>query len=391
MRLHHLVGRGSRRRASRSPGREKAASLAVALVLTGCAAAPLPELDLGEFERGVALRGVNLAGAEFAPKSTGRHGKDYIYPVPRYAPGYQTPTHLAEEGFNTFRLPFLWERLQPQLTEPLDRFELGRLKTAVQYLNGLGAYVVVDPHNYARYRGEVIGVGVTAEALGDLWRRLAAEFANENGVIFGLMNEPHTMPTEDWVEAANVAITEIRSTGAANLILVPGNHWTGAHAWAADWYGTANAEALLTIRDPLGFLAFEAHQYINPDSSGSTPDCIAPAAAVKRLVPFTRWLKEHGKIGFLGEFGGGPNENCLAAVDAMLQHVQSNADVYVGWTAWAAGPWWPKTYHLSLEPDSVGRAQLELLSGYATGLHSRPEDLAVGPGLVGDSAWAFFP
>lgn len=344
-----------------------ASVLPLTLVLAACAAPSLVRLEPATLEDTVALRGVNLAGAEFGERSGGRHGKDYIYPIPAYVEGYETPANLAADGFNVFRLPFLWERLQPELGEPLDRAELGRLSKAVEYLNGLGAYVVVDPHNYARYGGKVIGDGIEADKFADFWRRLAGEFKDETGVVFGLMNEPNKMPTEDWVEAANVAIEAIREAGAPNLILVPGNHWSGAHAWNSDGYGTPNAEALLAIQDPFGFIAFEAHQYVNPDSSGSTPDCVDPASAARRLLPFTNWLRANDKTGFLGEFGAGPNPNCLAAVDAMLEHIETNADVYIGWTAWAAGPWWPTNYHLSLEPDSVGRPQLDLLSTYLSG------------------------
>ncbi len=41
------------------------------------------------------------------------------------------------------------------------------------------------------------------------------------------MNEPHDMNTNDWKTFAQAAINAIRSTGANNLITVPGNAWTG--------------------------------------------------------------------------------------------------------------------------------------------------------------------
>ncbi len=350
--------------------------LALVLVVAACAG---PSLNLAPttLGDGVALRGVNLSGAEFGEQnvsadSSGLHGKDYIYPVPEFIEGYETPVNLVAAGFNTFRLPFLWERLQPELGEPLDDAELTRLSTAVAYLNDLGAFVIIDPHNYARYRGQVIGSGVSAADFADFWRRLAEEFKTQRGVAFGLMNEPNNMRTLDWVDAANAAIGAIRAVEAPNLILVPGNHWTGAHSWNRRQGGPSNARAMLAIEDPLGFVAFEAHQYANRDSSGSTPDCVAPASAAKRLAPFTRWLRTHGKIGFLGEFGGGPNPNCFAAVDAMLTHIEDNADVYIGWTSWAAGPWWPDGYHLSLEPDGAGRPQLDVLSGFLLGPDGSP-------------------
>ncbi len=315
------------------------------------------------------MRGVNLAGAEFGEheingQSAGQHGSSYIYPIPEFVEGYDTPAELSEAGFNTFRLPFRWERLQPQLGEPLDQAELRRLRKSVDYLNSRGAYVILNPHNYARYRGRVVGDGVKLEAFADFWGRLAAQFERHDGVVFGLMNEPHNMPTEQWVDAANVAIRAIRSAGASNLILVPGNHWSGAHAWYSFSYGISNATALLTIQDPLDFLAFEAHQYINHDASGSTPDCVGPQAAVSRLEPFTTWLRANGKKGLLGEFGGGPSAACRSSVDAMLRHMERNGDVYIGWTAWSAGPWWPQDYFLSLEPNSAGRPQLDVLMRY---------------------------
>lgn len=35
------------------------------------------------------------------------------------------------------------------------------------------------------------------------------------------------MPTELWFASVNPTIAAIRATGATNLILVPGNAWTG--------------------------------------------------------------------------------------------------------------------------------------------------------------------
>ena len=80
--------------------------------------------------------------------------------------------------------------------------------------------MILDVHNYARYYGAVIGSkGLPTNALGDLWRRLGERYKDNENVIFGLMNEPHGLPTETWLEAANVAIAEIRKTGAKNSSL----------------------------------------------------------------------------------------------------------------------------------------------------------------------------
>jgi endoglucanase len=48
-------------------------------------------------------------------------------------------------------------------------------------------------------------------------------------------------------------------------------------------------------------------------------------------------LKRNNKKGFLGEFGGANNPTCEAAIYDMLNYMQANRDVWLGWTWWAAG------------------------------------------------------
>jgi endoglucanase len=102
-----------------------------------------------------------------------------------------------------------------------DTDETARLTEFVDEVTAKGAAVLLDPHNYARYDGDLIGTDIEAEALGDFWARLATAFKDNEAVLFGLMNEPHDMETETWLDAANVAIAAIREAGADNLILCP--------------------------------------------------------------------------------------------------------------------------------------------------------------------------
>jgi endoglucanase len=239
------------------------------------------------------------------------------------------------------------------------------LLVATNELAKTGAWVNIDLHNYARYLGEPIGspkVGV--DDFADVWGRIAELFKGQDRVIFGLMNEPHDMPTEKWVSAANAAITAIRAVGARNLIFVGGNHWSSAQAWYSSFYGTPNAKALLSIVDPLDRVVFEAHTYLDSDSSGTHSTCISPSIGVERLQPFTRWLTEHGKVGFLGEFGGSRDPTCLEALSGMVRHMRDRADVYLGWTYWAAGPWWPADYFTLIEPVNGDAPQMQALAPY---------------------------
>jgi endoglucanase len=147
------------------------------------------------------------------------------------------------------------------------------------------------------------------------------------------------LQTETWLDAAKAAIAAIREQGANDLVLVPGNHWTGAHAWFDNYYGTPNSEVLRNVVDPEDNFAFELHQYSDADFSGRGNLCVSETVGVEQVEGGTEWLREAGFRGFFGEFGGSDEPVCLGAVDNLLSHLGENADVRLGWTAWAASQW----------------------------------------------------
>ena len=304
---------------------------------------------------GLALTGVNIAGAEFkSAQLPGRPNFDYVYP------NAQEIAYFASKGVNVFRVPVLWERLQPALNAPLDRAELKRLQDTVSLIERSGASVVIDIHDFGRYRGGVVGgAAVPLGAFGDLWSRIATLFAGDDKVIFGLMNEPAAMTPAQVRDAANLALTSIRGTGARNLVLVPGAGWSGAHDFV-----TVSGKVLSDVRDPANHMAFEAHQYLDVDNSGTHWTCRDPKAAAATLVNMTAWLRARHAHGFLGEFGVADNPQCLDSLSAMLTHMTENADVWQGWTYWAGGAWWGD-YPMSIEPKAgVDRGQMKVLSRF---------------------------
>ncbi|PTM97240.1 cellulase (glycosyl hydrolase family 5) [Mycoplana dimorpha] len=340
---------------NRSPRRKAlpAALLAVVLAMPG-------ELSAA------CLRGINLAGAEFGTRS-GTHGQDYIFPAD------ETIGYFAAKGFNAVRLPFRWERLQPRLSGAFDPAELNRLVDAVDRLRGAGLAVVLDPHNYAYYDdGRIGSPEVPVEAFADFWRRLAAEFKDDSGIYFGLMNEPHDVAAADWLTAVNAAISAIRGAGAGNLVYVPGTAWTGAHSWEADRPGGANGAVMLGVVDPTRNYAYEVHQYLDEDFSGTHASCEGADAAVAALQRFTAWLRQHNERGFLGEFGAPATPVCLAGLTRMVAVIRAAPDVWTGWTYWAAGEWWPETEPLNIQPTASGdRPQLKALQLESAGAESR--------------------
>lgn len=302
------------------------------------------------------LSGVNLAGAEFG-NAPGVYGKDYAYP------SATTISYFAKKGFNAVRLPFLWERLQPDLYKAFDEAERGRLAATVAQLKGVGMTVILDPHNYGRYNDIEIGSDAVPDAaFADLWKRLATEYGNDPAIQFGLMNEPHDIDVTQWLASANAAIAAIRQAGANNLVLVPGTNWTGAHSWQSDDPKQANGTVMLGVVDPASNYAFEVHQYLDSNFSGTHKTCDRADDALTALKDFTDWLRKNDKRGFLGEFGGSANRVCLTGITAMTAFVDANADVWTGWTYWAGGDWWPEDEALNIQPTKKGdRPQLKAL------------------------------
>src|SRR3954451_25251346 len=66
---------------------------------------------------GLPAGGVNLSGADFGP-DPGKHGTEYLYPPSRRF------DYLRALGFTLGRLPFKWERLQPELNQSFAPDEL---------------------------------------------------------------------------------------------------------------------------------------------------------------------------------------------------------------------------------------------------------------------------
>ncbi len=306
-------------------------------------------------------RGISLSGAEWGEKNLpGVAGKDYHHISVASTAYYQA------QGMNLMRIAFLWERLQPKLNGEFDAAELKWLSGFVEGTTARGLTVLLDPHNYAAYRGKHVGSPeVPHAAFADFWRRLALQFKDKPRVQFGLMNEPKDLPTETWADAAQAAVDAIRATGARNLITLPGNGYTGAGSWLGNWYGTPNAEVMGRVRDPLGRMLIEVHQYLDADNSGTHAECVSAGIGAERLKAFTEWARGHGQRALLGEIGGGDNPACAAAIRGAIEYMQANADVWAGWLWWAGGPAWGD-YFLSLEPGGDGRdkPQMRWLAPY---------------------------
>lgn len=234
---------------------------------------------------------------------------------------------------------------------------LANLTDIVNYITGQGAYAILDPHNFGRYYGNII---TDVNAFKAFWKNLASSFRANTRVIFDTNNEYHDMDQTLVFQLNQAAIDGIRGAGATTqYIFAEGNSYSGAWTWAA------LNDNLKGLSDPQGKLIYEMHQYLDSDGSGTSADCVSSTIGAERLASATKWLRDNKKLGILGEFAGGANANCKTAVTGLLDHLQSNSDVWLGALWWAGGPWWAN-YIYSFEPPSGTGYQYydSLLRGY---------------------------
>lgn len=264
------------------------------------------------------------------------------------------------------RVPFRWERLQQTLGGSFDTNNKSELLATVADIRSTGAHVLIDPHNYGGYRisGTMYQIGtpqVTQVHFVDFWTKLAPLFSYDDGIKFGLMNEPSNMSGDVWWPAAQAATNAIRGMGIGNMIMVPGISWTGAHSWVT----SGNSTWALSFSDPANNYCFEVHQYFDSDSSGTTDIAVSETIGVERIQAFQSWCAANGKRGFMGEFGFASNATSIACARNFLTEIESHPEVWVGWTAWAAGPWWSNAYQFFLgQTSGSDSAQLDILEEF---------------------------
>jgi len=307
----------------------------------------------------ISLVGVNLSGAGFGSSVLpGKHGTNYIYPAESYYQKY------AGQGLNLVRLPFLWERIQPVLDSELNAAELARLVQSLDFAHKHGVKVILDLHNYYRYYGKLIGSPeVPIASFADVWRRIAQQVSEHPAVSgYGLMNEPYGT-NGLWPEAALAASQAIRQIDAEHWIYVAGDRYSSAWHWPK-----YNARLVDDpwMRDPRNNLVYEAHMYLDRDTSGmyyDTTETFAPTLGIDRARPFVDWLKENGLRGYIGEFGvPAYAADAIDAMDNLLGYLRENC---IPLTYWAAGPWWGD-YVLALDVKSgEDRPQLPVLKKHA--------------------------
>ncbi|KAN0101437.1 glycoside hydrolase family 5 protein [Hyaloscypha variabilis] len=304
--------------------------------------------------------GVAESGGEFGVYSAtsvvgtglpGRLGVDY-----QFISEPAIDIYVDQNKINLFRVAFLLERMCPLsygLGAKFNETHFSEYESAINYITVTkGAYAILDPHNYMRYNnpsqqpttGSIIGdttdvKAATTAQFAAFWGELAGRFKSNEKVIFGLMNEPHDMDTNLILANDQAAINAIRAAGANQLIIAPGNGYTGGHSWTQSYTGNspASSAVMYKITDPVNNTALDIHEYLDSDFSGSHSNCTQSGPT--NLAPLTAWLKQYGLKAMITEFGASNGTQCSSYVTDIIKYMAAN-DEYIGWTAWAAGPFW---------------------------------------------------
>jgi len=178
------------------------------------------------------------------------------------------------------------------------------------------------------FTGSVIGnttdpAAATTAQFQAFWHELASRYVNNPKVIFGIMNEPHDMPTQLVLQNDQAAINGIRATGAKQLIIAPGNGFTGGHSWNQSAGGDApSSEYLYMLKDPVKNTAIDIHEYLDYDYSGQHQVCNQSFPA--NLAYLTGWLQQHNLKAMITEFGGDNNTMCDNYLRQAVEYMAEN-------------------------------------------------------------------
>ena len=190
----------------------------------------------------------------------------------------------------------------------LDSTKFGNYDKLVQACLGTGAYCMIDLHNFARFDDGIVGQGgPTDDVFASLWSTIAKKYADDDKVIFGLMNEPHDVDIKIWAKTCQAAVTAIRKAGAkSQMILLPGTNFASAETFVS----TGSAEALASVSNPDGSkdnLVLDIHKYLDINNSGTHSECTTDN--VRAFQCIGDWLRKNKRKGMISESGASMDDS----------------------------------------------------------------------------------
>ena len=183
---------------------------------------------------------------------------------------------LASKGWKKLRLPFRWERLQPEFNQPFthNAYSTAYRDKITDYYNWaaeFGMTIMLEPHNYAKYAtgesgGNVVETTLSAAGMEDNYHDLLGKLIAQWGTHaawhkLDLQNEPvgvsnggNSAHQTTWEGIAQRAITYLEGIGYRGKLSVPLGFYSGAHsASSLHPNGPFANSTLIEIDDQLHF------------------------------------------------------------------------------------------------------------------------------------------
>ncbi|KAI9668824.1 MAG: hypothetical protein M1831_000893 [Alyxoria varia] len=291
--------------------------------------------------KGVPYAGLNLAGCEFQcdVKGACTGGEEAKYFCPKPEQYKEQIAHFQKKyNHNIFRLPVGWQYIVGN--DPAGK--LGgevweNFQGMVKECLASGSKCIIDVHNYGRWEGKEITGEAMEKSFADLWGAIAAKYASEKNIVFGIMNEPHDQDSAAWQKTCQKAVDAVRDAGAKDQwILVPGPPWSHLGDFAKD-----TSKYSLEIKDKADSsgknLIIDLHQYFDEDNSGTHTECAGWDHVQAGFESGANKLAAEGRKGLISEIGGGNTESCVETMGKAFDFINEHSDVFLGWTGWAAG------------------------------------------------------
>lgn len=299
---------------------------------------PAPVIPLTKF-------GVNLSGLE-----GGAIGPGTVLPgtlnTNYYLPSNSVIDYFANKGFTIFRLPVLWERMQPTMNGSLDSTYMSYIDSKINYITQVkGLPIILDCHQYMERRlvlttdtrFTVGSAEIPISAFVDLWTKLANIYKSNSFVRFDLCNEPKTIPTtSDLITIFQALLNGVRSAGATNLCYLHTRINSSAQAAVQN-----RAERYYNeITDSANNWQLQPHCYFNPEGSGGSTSISridGTGLVPLRLHTITELARAFGKKLCLGESGFPPDIKWQSAIIRLYDFLAKNDDVWESSTFWVGG------------------------------------------------------
>ncbi|KAG9258798.1 glycoside hydrolase superfamily [Emericellopsis atlantica] len=259
--------------------------------------------------------------------------------------------HWTENAdMNTFRLPVPWQYLvNNQLGAKMDETNFDNYNKLMKACLDTGSYCMIDIHNFARWNDGIVGQGgPDDEEFVDIWVQLAKKYADNDKVMFGIVNEPHDLDIVRWAQTCQKVVTGIRKAGAeSQIILLPGTNFASAETFVS----SGSAELLAKISNPDGSkdgLVLDLHKYLDINNSGTHVECTTNNVAGFKTIG--DWLRKNKRQAIISETGASLDPTCIEKFCTQNEYIAKNTDVFVGFVGWGAGSF-GTDYVMNLTPS----------------------------------------